>query len=151
MEGIFISSIELKLKKKRKMSLIDWTPGLSVGINSIDDQHKRIVRLINELNDNYTKNGTIIEIIINELIDYTETHFALEEKYFIQYQYPKTVSHIAEHKKLIKTVTDFKSQFDKGEIILSADMLLFLSSWLRDHIIASDKEYVSFFIEKGIK
>lgn len=135
------------------MSLIQWNDRLSVGIVAIDEQHKQLIKIINELNDamKQGKGKSVLSKIIDGLIRYTETHFKLEERYFEQLGYPDAANHKREHIAFTKKVTEFKEGFDKGKITLSVEIMIFLSNWLQNHIEGVDKKYGAFFNAKGIK
>jgi hemerythrin len=69
------------------MALFDWKEDYSVGVASIDDQHKRLIAWINRLHEAMTAGaaGNVMEQTLADLIDYTVYHFATEEKLFAQY------------------------------------------------------------------
>ncbi len=135
------------------MSLIQWNETLSVRVEEIDNQHKRLITYINELNEAMAsgKGKEILGLLLDGLVKYTQEHFETEEKYFAQFGYPKAAQHIQEHKSLAEKVKSFKENFDKGTIGLSIPVMNFLSSWLTIHIQGSDKDYSAFFNEKGLK
>lgn len=135
------------------MELIKWTENLSVGVKELDNEHKKLIDLLNQL---YTgmknrEENKVIKLILDDLVNYTLSHFAHEEKYFKQYNYPKALEHIKEHENFRKEVTIFLEEFDTGKVTLSSHMLNFLTNWVTNHIKKQDKEYVKFFIEKGLK
>jgi hemerythrin len=134
------------------MPIIKWNESLSVQVIEIDNQHKKLVSLINELNEAMlqAKSKQVLGAILNGLIDYTATHFATEEKYFNQFLYPYTSSHLKEHRDFVQKVSEFKEQYAQGKIGLSIDILIFLSDWLNNHIKGSDKKYGPLFKEKGL-
>lgn len=135
------------------MELIQWTDDLSVNITEIDDQHKRLIALIGELNDaaHNDMSPDVLKNIFKSLTLYTITHFSTEEQYFDQYDYPEKEPHKEEHLNFVDTIADFKDAFEKGKAEISDDMMEFLSDWLRDHIMGTDQKYSAFFIEKGLK
>ncbi len=135
------------------MALIDWNDTYSVDVTEIDQQHKKLVSIINELNTamKERKAAETMGKTIDELIDYTVTHFIVEEKYFDKFNYPETVSHKKEHDDFINKIKDVKKSFDKGSLMLSIDIMNFLKDWLINHIQGTDKKYSSFFNEKGLK
>jgi len=134
------------------MTLITWTDEFSVGVIEIDNQHKGLVKLINRLFDamTYGQANKILKEIIQELVRYTQIHFATEEKYFAKFDYPDSEVHIQEHQKFIETVAKFKEGFEAGNIVLSVDILKFLKNWLTNHILASDKKFRQCFNENGL-
>ncbi|MCI5178274.1 MAG: hemerythrin [Candidatus Electrothrix sp. AW3_4] len=135
------------------MSLIRWNDNFSVNVTMIDHDHKKLVAMINELTD-AMKAGhgkDVLGKILDELIQYTATHFQREEKYFQQIKYPDAVAHKREHTDFVKKVTEFKKEFDAGRVTVSVNILQFLSKWLQHHIRVSDQKYSKFFNENGIR
>lgn len=135
------------------MTLICWNENLSVGIEAVDEQHRMIFKLINETHSAMLegRSGEQIASVINNLIEYTKSHFAFEEEVFAQFDYPEKESHIAAHRTLTEKVFDYKKRYESGQTILGAEMLGFLKDWLIGHIIAVDKKYRSFFMDHGIE
>ncbi len=135
------------------MPLIQWDNSFKVNVAEIDQQHQRLVSMVNELNDamKMGKGKEVLSKIINGLFSYAATHFSTEEKYFDQFGYPDTISHKLEHAAFVKKVSEFKSGFEKGKVGLSIEVMDFLSEWLKNHIKGSDMKYSKFFNEKGLK
>ncbi|HKL00194.1 MAG TPA: bacteriohemerythrin [Desulfotignum sp.] len=133
--------------------LMPWGDDLQLGINSIDEQHKELVRMVNHLHRALKSRTGAKESgrILAELADYTVTHFAHEEKLFADHAYPDRENHEQIHKALVEKVTDFKTRFDAGKAGLSMDLMDFLTDWLRHHILETDKAYVPFFQEKQVQ
>lgn len=134
------------------MALITWTNDLSVKVSQIDTQHKRLVDLINSLHTamKERKTNEALGGIIDNLVDYAVEHFRTEEKYFDEYGYLKALQHKKEHKDFVNKVAAFKSDFDKGKMMLSMDIMDFLKDWLINHIKKTDMAYSDFFVEKGL-
>ena len=135
------------------MSLIKWNDSLSVNVVKIDQEHKKLVGMVNELTD-AMKAGhgkDVLGKILDGLISYTAFHFQTEEKYFQQVKYPDAVAHKKEHAAFVQKVTEFKEQFDAGRVTVSVNILQFLSKWLQSHIKGTDQKYSSFFNENGIR
>ncbi len=135
------------------MALIQWNEKLSVKVAEIDQQHKMLIDMVNELNDamKQGKGKDVIGKIIDGLASYTVTHFSTEEKYFDQFGYPDTKNHKKEHATFVKKVSEFKDGFEKGKMSLTLNVMNFLSDWLKNHIMVTDKKYSQFFNEKGLK
>ncbi len=135
------------------MALIQWDGSFSVKVAEIDQQHQKLVSMINELNDamRQGKGKDVLGKIINGLISYTATHFNTEEKYFDRFGYPETDSHKKEHVAFVKKVSEFKNGFEQGKLGLSIEVMNFLSDWLKNHIKLTDMKYSKFFNEKGLK
>lgn len=136
------------------MPLIEWTAELSVGIDSIDEQHKKLVNMINALNDAMLTNSSnaILGKIFTGLAAYTQKHFSYEEDMFAEYGYTDSVEHKRQHSELIAQVVELKEKFiENPQGTMSADLMLFLKRWLTNHIMRTDKEYAEFLISKGVK
>jgi len=132
--------------------LITWTEKYSVGIEQIDKEHKKLVQLLNSLHNAMLSGqaNKVLGAILNDLINYTATHFKTEDSLFDKFDYPETQGHKEEHSELVSQVVRFKKEFDSGATMLSIKLITFLKNWLILHIVASDKEYTNFFHEKGI-
>lgn len=135
------------------MSLIEWKDSLSVKIMDIDNQHRELIRILNELHEAMKtgKAKNVLNDILNRLIGYTKSHFKTEERLFILHKYPLAEQHIAEHDNFVNKVAEFKKKFDSGNVSLSIEVIKFLSSWVENHITGTDKKYTEFFNSKGIK
>lgn len=135
------------------MALITWDDSFSVRVAEIDQQHQKLVALINDLNDGMRqgKGKEALAKIITGLLGYTVTHFKAEEKYFDQYGYPDKDQHKKEHGDFVQKVTDFKMGFEAGKLGLSIEVMDFLGNWLKKHIKGTDQKYSQFFNAKGLK
>lgn len=133
--------------------MIQWDDSLSVDVFEIDTQHKRLVKMINELNDamRVGKSKDVLGKILTGLIGYVQVHFSTEEKYFAQFQYPEAADHKKEHHAFTEKVSDFARKFNKGELGLSIPLMDFLSDWLGKHIKGTDKKYGPFLNANGLK
>lgn len=132
--------------------LFPWTSSLSLGIATIDDQHKKLVNLTNRLYGAMQRQAGASELssIIAELADYTVYHFEFEEEIFDRYNYPDKVEHKKIHKELVNSVVKYKNDIDTGKAGVSVDLIYFLVDWLKSHIMKTDKAYVSFLQDKQI-
>lgn len=126
------------------MAFIDWTPALSVSIPAIDQQHQKLVSLINELHDamRLGKGRDVLGGVLGELLNYTRTHFADEEERMRARGYGELAHHKRLHDELTERVMRLKREFDSGQPVLTIDVMTFLQHWLTNHIMVSDKAYV---------
>lgn len=134
------------------MALIQWSNDLSVHIKEIDAQHKKLIQLINTLHD-FMAMGKAKDVMgqtLAELVDYTVYHFSTEERLFQQHGYPGYAEHKAQHDELTRQAKELKAKFDKGDALITLDVMNFLVDWLNKHIIGSDKLYTSFLNKKGV-
>jgi len=132
--------------------LMPWNESFVNGVSEFDNQHKYLVELVNKLYKGM-KLGHGNEDVgrtLDELIEYTASHFACEEKLMAENQYPDYDSHIKIHRDLVGKVVDFQKKFKSGEVTVSLDLLEFLKDWLIGHIKGVDRKYGPFFNGKGI-
>jgi len=130
--------------------LIPWSSKLCIGIDKIDNQHKELVRLVNQLHSAMKAKAGIQESskILEQLADYTVYHFGFEEKLFDVHNYEASEEHKKNHRDFVKKVVDFQSDLKAGRAGLSMDLMYFLTKWLKDHILKTDKAYVSYLKDK---
>jgi hemerythrin len=134
------------------MALIEWNNSLSVDIREIDEQHRTLVGFLNSLFDAMKagKGKDVLGKVLSDLVKYTVFHFATEEKYFKTYAYPDFVKHKQEHEYLTKKAADLKGKFDRGEAVITVEVMQFLKDWLNGHILGADKKYSPFLRGKGL-
>jgi hemerythrin len=134
------------------MDLIVWNEDLSVNIKEINEQHKKLISMINELNMamGAGKGKDVMGSVLARLVDYTKSHFAVEETLMQKHQYPGYISHKAEHDKLTKQVIDIMDKFKEGKAIVTVEVMNFLKNWLTSHIQTIDKRYSSHLNAKGV-
>ena len=123
------------------MELIKWTDIYSIGIIEIDNQHRGLVIIINELFTHMSegKAKENLSEIFDHLTEYTQKHFMVEETMMIKYGYQDYEQHKLEHQKFVDKLKSFKSEFNNGKVTLSLEILNFLKDWLLNHIQVTDK------------
>lgn len=151
--GTKVSQERTVSQERWKKEIIRWNNGFSVGIESIDLQHKKLIATINELycSIHSSAEKETVGVTLQRLIDYTDNHFKHEEKLFAQHNYPDQDQHISGHNKLIKQVLEFKQRFDRKEDNVGAELLEFLKDWLVFHIKNTDMKYGPFLKQKGVR
>lgn len=134
------------------VSYVAWNDGMSVGVRAIDQQHRQLLALINELHEAMTQGqgSTVLRQIVDGLIEYTHGHFTTEESYFEACGYADCAAHKQQHRDFVAKVTDFKQGFDEGRLMLTLDVMSFLGEWLVDHIQGSDASYAPFLHHEGV-
>ena len=137
------------------MPLIEWSPVFNVNVKKSDDQHKKLVELINQLHDSMKAGQANASLgnILQSLITYTATHFKEEEQMLQLNGYPDLVKHKAIHAEFVKKVIEIQKKFQESAsgAVLSMGILSFLKEWLMGHIKVEDKKYGVFLNDKGIK
>ncbi len=140
----------------RKMAsdqFVEWKDDYSVGIDSIDQQHKKLLNLINQLQTavDYSTGEQFEREALDELVDYTKTHFTYEEGLMRDNDYPDFEPHKAQHEKMFEKVREVLAEYEQDQDTAMANVAEYLKDWLINHINGTDKEYSSYLIGKGVK
>ncbi|MDH2916428.1 MAG: bacteriohemerythrin [Gallionella sp.] len=122
---------------------IIWTSDLSTGIDVIDNQHMRIVDYINQLQDAIQQpNRLQIGRVLDELVDYTMSHFAFEESLQEAAGYLYAKPHKGVHGMFVKRIEKYQERHNSGENI-AEELHAMLGIWLIHHIKRDDMAYVA--------
>ncbi len=126
---------------------MDWSKEYEIGIKVVDQQHEKLLDMINQLKgaigkDNVTK---IMGDILRGLVDYVKFHFDDEEKVMHRISYPEIERHKKLHKELVEEVAMILLKIKKGKVITPQELMDFLQRWLIDHIMTEDKKIGEFF------
>ncbi len=124
------------------MAFFEWNAAISVNQKDIDDQHKVLVKLINDLHEAMSqgKGREIIGKTLDELLKYTQTHFSYEENKLKNMGFVGLTSHKLMHDSFTKQVLDMKDQHQKGKLSITIEVLNFLKDWLVKHIQGQDRK-----------
>ena len=124
--------------------LITWSEKLACGIKQIDEQHKGLVEMVNEMfnhcNGDRAQERDYFDRVINEAVNYVKTHFALEEKVMAATEYPGYAKHKNEHDNFIITVAGKIKDYKDGNRLVLSTFTMFLKNWVLSHIAMSDKQ-----------
>jgi len=140
------------LKASDPYGMMQWSDEWSVNIREIDEQHIRLIDLINELQKAMRsgKGKETVATVLDELKGYTVFHFSNEETMFEKYRYSEEAGHVDEHKMFVDKVIAFEEQILSGKSSVTMEVLDFLKDWLVRHIVGVDQKYSAFFNNKGI-
>lgn len=125
---------------------IEWNSIYSVGIEIIDNQHKRIFELINEIYNTSKLDFAQFEKVRIQLNNYANYHFRLEEKLFEITHYPQTNAHLQEHNEFREKIKQWN---EKSKKEMENELFDFLVDWLIEHILNVDMKYAPY-IKKEI-
>lgn len=132
---------------------ITWQPEYSVGVERLDQQHKKIIAAINALIAKprlFVKSATIADVLL-ELNNYVSEHFLLEEQLLTENNYPDLVGHSKKHTKYSERIAGFCSRSAGKDKNVREELLHYLGEWWIGHILHEDMNYKSFFDDKGIR
>jgi hemerythrin len=133
--------------------MIEWDDKYSVGISIIDNEHKKLIDIMNKaivLEQNSSDPEEIAEVL-NEMNKYAHTHFASEEAYMIKFNYPDYENHRKEHQAFSIETMAFFDKITNSNRQLICEILEHLKSWLVNHVLGTDTKYISCFKEHGLK
>lgn len=125
------------------MALMTWNDALSTGVRAMDEQHKTLVNTLNDLHAATLagKNGEVTGPLLGALVKYTHDHFRAEEALLTRAKFPGLAEHCAKHKALTDQVQRFVERYERGELAINVDLLMFLRDWLSTHIQKEDRTY----------
>ena len=131
-----------------KKAFIEWSDALSVGDPHIDQQHQKLVSIINNLHDAMASQSTQAQLqsLLDQLIAYTREHFGYEERRMRTGHYPDLAAHQKLHAALLQQVGELYAEFKQGNKFIYMDLMKFLKSWLIEHIQKTDKQYSSWLL-----
>jgi hemerythrin len=135
------------------MAYFEWSDDLSVNVKEIDDEHRKLVGMINTLNDAMLshKGREAQKATIDAMVDYAATHFAREERYMQEFRYQGYQPHRVEHQKFTAKALELQARADGAGFILTLEIVDFLRAWLQNHIMGTDKRYQACFNEHGLR
>lgn len=131
------------------MKNIIWDETLSVEVDEIDEDHRRLVDLFNILSQSVAEGDSTdyIEAVLEELISFTIWHFRHEERLMLMYKYTGIEDHKTEHHDLINHAKELQKKFHKENKQLTNDDIEYLETWLTEHILGHDMK-LGFYLMK---
>lgn len=145
-------AIPLVFNLSERSQYVKWDDKYSVGIESIDDDHRKLFHLINQFETaiRYHTGETFEKQALNDLLDYTRYHFDREEKMLEENGYADIAAHKDEHQKMIAKVDEFFNDYkERGHAALE-EAPGFLRDWLINHINGTDQAYSEFMQGKDV-
>jgi hemerythrin len=135
------------------MKKVNWSPKYSVGVKIMDEQHKKLILMLNRLigSENIKTDSEVISELIMQMITYGQEHFKAEENLMAKSGYPQLDQHYQSHVKYKKKVADLCIAVPLEVPVVPQVTLNFLIDWWQNHILNVDMKYKSFFQEKGIR
>lgn len=139
--------------KNSQMHKLEWDEGMSVGVDAIDNDHKMLLSLINEISDaiEHNKATSVIEDVFERLEVYVVEHFSREEELMRQCGYEDLKAHIRQHRKFIDKVPELKRELLNADTTeVAAEINLFLFDWLMNHIVGEDMRFAQLAHDQGL-
>ena len=133
------------------MALVNWSEQLSVGLNSIDAEHRKLLDILNSMHDAMSKGKgrEIVGKVLDDLIRYTVIHFTHEEELMRKHGYAEFEGHRGIHRAMTRNVLEYQIKHSAGAVN-TIDVMNFLTEWLKKHIMETDKRYAPHLAERGV-
>jgi hemerythrin len=132
---------------------VTWTNEFSVEVNLLDQQHKKLFQLIEQLRLSMIggPHGRNVEEVVVALGQYTEAHFFSEERLMRQSGYPDLEKHKLVHASMAGRIERYHMEISQGNPRLADELHAYLVSWWTNHILGTDKRYCGHFVHNGIR
>jgi hemerythrin len=137
---------DLLASKATRGEPIEWSPALSVGVASIDGQHRVLVAYINQLSSAIARQQStrVLGQVLVGLEGYARLHFHFEERLFDRLAWTEGHDHAQAHRLFENQLADFRARFAGGDTHLAGSVLAFMVRWLAEHILVDDMAYSGF-------
>ena len=132
---------------------IRWEESYSVGVEQMDSDHKKLIQLINNVQTAilYQTDSSFVQEALDELVDYTKTHFQREEELMAANGYPDLEVHKRQHAEMIAKMSEIYGRYLTAPDETLKELLDYLKKWLVNHICGTDQQYGPYLNRKGIK
>ncbi len=122
------------------MKDIVWDKILSIGVDEIDEDHRKLIHIFNILNHAVAEKASpeYLAACLDELIHCTVWHFSHEERLMLKHGYPASAEHKTEHRELIESARELQQAILQADKTIADEQLQFLERWLTEHILTAD-------------
>jgi len=127
--------------------MIEWEDKFSLGISIIDEEHKKLIGILDKAIFAKEHNANMEEIkeVLREMNNYTITHFTTEEAYMKAFNYPEYQDHKEEHRVFSTEIIAYTYKVIKGGYQIISEIIEYLKQWLVNHIQICDRKYIDSF------
>ena len=137
--------------EEERVTYVEWQDEYSVGIPMVDDQHKELIKLTNELYqsclDGDDQARASFKEVIQKTVQYIKFHFSAEERIMSNVKFPDYKEHKKQHEGFVKEVIEGAKRFEEGKAVPYV-FVDFLKKWILNHIALSDKKYSEFILSR---
>ncbi len=134
------------------MPYVEFDNSLRVGNRLMDQEHEMLISYINQLQKviENEADGNAVKQVVRGLVEYSRTHFFVEEELMKAYGYPEVEFHLKAHAGFRDSANALVRDFDMGDEIDLDQMLAFLTEWLTTHILNVDAKLADFLRDKQL-
>ncbi|MBH9552079.1 bacteriohemerythrin [Inhella gelatinilytica] len=124
------------------MSFFEWTPDMEIDGGAIDDDHRQLIALINQLHEHTVagRGHVVVGQVLEKLIRYTQEHFQREEAVMATVDYPLTAEHHHQHERFADRMQELHHLHASHSLAVSSMLSLACRDWLSLHIRRSDRD-----------
>lgn len=117
-----------------------WDGILSIGVEEVDEDHRKLIHIFNILNHAVAEKASpeYLAATLEELINCTVWHFSHEERLMLKHRYPDAEAHRTEHRELIMSAKDLQQEILQANMPVADEHIQFLERWLTEHILTAD-------------
>lgn len=135
------------------MPILTWKDDYSVGVAQIDGEHQNLIEMINYAYDSIVegKEQEVLADIVGDMKVYASEHFSTEEGLMRKYGYPESNEHKAVHDDFIIKAAVTDRMLANDQEANPTEVFKFLSEWLKNHIMVTDKKFAAFLNEQGVR
>ena len=139
--------------KEQLVKILPWSNLFSVGVRAIDEEHKLLVGLLNELGEAQARVAPpeLVDKVLQRLIDYVGVHFAHEERLMLENGYTGAPEHLEAHRHLNERVQHMVEQHRQGSSPALDELTIFLRQWLTHHILQTDRDLGAALNARGVR
>jgi hemerythrin len=130
------------------IEVISWDEKYAIGIALIDNQHKELFSLTNELFNACRGGDTALRDKFKEtmgrMVEYVRFHFGAEQELLQRVNYPEYQEHKKQHDALIRDILEAVKGYNEGRKFVPNQFVRTLRDWILSHIALSDRQYASY-------
>ncbi|HLV89286.1 MAG TPA: bacteriohemerythrin [Candidatus Sulfotelmatobacter sp.] len=130
-----------------------WTDNYKVNIATLDEQHRQLFEAVNALDLALRMGDGMVAIdqVLDKMVDYIGVHFNSEEALMEQHNFPGLSGHKAQHEMFRETIAGFLDSHRSGRQGVPVSLMLFMQTWLKTHVLKTDKLYSAFLNARGVR
>jgi hemerythrin len=135
------------------MALMTWSNKYSVGFEALDNQHKAMMRTLNELHAAAMRGRAhkVAGPLLRQIVSLTNEHFSAEEGLMESTGYPGLAAHRDQHRELSGKIAEFVSRHKSGDAAVYTPLLYFVRDYQTKHMQSEDQEYAPWLMAHGVK
>ena len=133
--------------------MLEWNDKFSVGISMIDEEHKKLIGILNKVifAKGHNNNPEELWEVLSEMTNYALTHFRTEETYMKEFNCPEYQDHKEEHRAFYTEIIAYHDKVINGDSQIANEIIEYLKWWFVNHIQVTDNKYITCFKENGLK